>query len=39
VMERLPRGSGAVVATIDPGYQASLRTNLPALDHRILQPC
>jgi len=39
VMERLPRGSGAVVATIDPEYQASLRTNLPALDHRILQPC
>ncbi|MBP6366340.1 MAG: carbon-nitrogen hydrolase family protein [Nitrosomonas sp.] len=37
VMERLPRGSGAVVATIDPEYQASLRTNLPALDHRILQ--
>ncbi len=39
VMERLPRGSGAVVATLDPGYQASLRTNLPALDHRILQYC
>lgn len=37
VMGRLPRGSGAVVATIDPEYQASLRTNLPALDHRILQ--
>jgi nitrilase len=39
VIERLPRGSGAVVATIDPEYQASLRTNLPALDHRILQYC
>lgn len=39
VMERLPRGSGAVVATLDSGYQASLRTNLPALDHRILQAC
>jgi len=39
VMARLPRGSGAVVATIDPEYQTSLRTNLPALDHRILQPC
>lgn len=37
VMGRLPRGSGAVVATLDPEYQASLRTNLPALDHRILQ--
>lgn len=39
VMARLPRGSGAVVAAIDPDYQTSLRTNLPALDHRILQPC
>ncbi len=39
VMERLPRGSGAVVATIDPEYQSSLRANLPALDHRILQYC
>lgn len=39
VMERLPRGSGAVVATLDPEYQASLRTNLPALDHRILRQC
>lgn len=39
VMARLPRGSGAVVATIDPEYQTSLRTNLPALDHRILQLC
>jgi nitrilase len=39
VMERLPRGHGAVVATLDPEYQASLRTNLPALDHRILQYC
>ena len=39
VMERLPRGSGAVVAAIDPDYQTSLRANLPALDHRTLQPC
>ncbi|SFE19924.1 carbon-nitrogen hydrolase family protein [Nitrosomonas sp. Nm166] len=39
VIERLPRGPGAVVATLDPGYQASLRTNLPALDHRILLAC
>lgn len=39
VMARLPRGSGAVVAMIDPEYQTSLRTNLPALDHRTLQPC
>ena len=39
VIERLPRGSGAVVATIDPDYQSSLRANLPALDHRTLQAC
>lgn len=39
VIERLPRGAGAVVATIDPGYQSSLRTNLPALSHRTLQAC
>lgn len=37
VIERMPRGSGAVVATIDPGYQESLRVSLPALDHRCLQ--
>lgn len=39
VMERLPKGPGAVVATIDPEYQTRLRTNLPALNHRILQFC
>ena len=39
VIERLPRGSGAGIATLDPEYQTSLRANLPALDHRILQPC
>jgi len=39
VIERLPRGAGAVVAMIDPGYQSSLRTNLPALSHRTLQAC
>ena len=39
VIERLPRGSGAVVATIDPEYQSSLRANLPALDHRTLLAC
>ncbi|UJP06494.1 MAG: carbon-nitrogen hydrolase family protein [Nitrosomonas sp.] len=39
ILARLPRGSGAVVATIDPEYQSSLRTNLPALDHRTLYAC
>ncbi len=36
VMSRLPRGPGAVVATLNPEYQASLRASLPALDHRCL---
>ena len=36
VMNRLPRGPGAVVATLNPEYQASLRASLPALDHRCL---
>lgn len=36
VMKRLPRGSGSVVATLDAEYQSSLRSSLPALDHRTL---
>lgn len=36
VLDRLPRGSGIVVAGIDAGYQKSMRTSLPALKHRIL---
>lgn len=36
VMKRLPRGSGPVVATLDTEYQSSLRSSLPALDHRTL---
>ncbi len=36
VMARLPRGPGVVMATLDPEYQASLRANLPALEHRSL---
>ena len=39
VLDRLPRGSGVVVANINPEYQASLRTSLPALDHRTLHGC
>jgi deaminated glutathione amidase len=34
VLDRLPRGSGVVVAGIDPQYLASLRKSLPALAHR-----
>ena len=36
VLDRLPRGSGVVIAEMNPSYQASLRTSLPALTHRIL---
>jgi nitrilase len=37
VLDRLPRGSGVVVANINPSYQASLRKSLPALEHRFIQ--
>ncbi|MDO8413768.1 MAG: carbon-nitrogen hydrolase family protein [Gallionellaceae bacterium] len=36
VLDRLPRGSGIVIADVNPSYQASLRASLPALSHRIL---
>ncbi len=36
VLDRLARGSGIVIAQIDPDYQARLRQSLPALSHRIL---
>ena len=39
VMDRLPRGSGVVMAGINTGYQASLRGSLPALKHRVLHQC
>lgn len=39
VQDRLPRGSGVVVAEINPSYQASVRTSLPALTHRTLHQC
>jgi nitrilase len=35
VLDRLPRGSGIVIAGVNPGYQASLRQGLPALEHRM----
>lgn len=38
VLDRLPRGSGVVIAEVNPSYQASLRASLPALSHRILNP-
>ena len=39
VLDRLPRGSGVVLAEINRSYQASLRTSLPALNHRTLHNC
>jgi nitrilase len=36
ILDRLPRGSGVVIATINPQYQASLRNSLPALKHRTI---
>ena len=36
ILDELPRGSGVVVAEINPNYQASLRASLPALTHRTL---
>jgi predicted amidohydrolase len=39
VLDRLPRGSGVVIAEINPSYQASLRAGLPALEHRTLYSC
>ena len=36
ILDRLPRGSGIVMAGINPDYQVSLRSSLPALKHRTL---
>jgi nitrilase len=36
VMDELQRGSGVVIADVNPSYQSSLRKSLPALSHRTL---
>ncbi len=36
ILDRLPRGSGVVVAGINRSYQEGLRKSLPALKHRTL---
>jgi nitrilase len=36
IMDELQRGSGVVIADVNPSYQASLRKSLPALSHRTL---
>ncbi len=37
VLDRLPRGSGVVIATMNPNYQMSMRKSLPALQHRVIK--
>ena len=37
VLDHLPRGSGVVVAGINPQYQQTIRKSLPALTHRTLR--
>ena len=39
VLDRLPRGSGVVVAGINPDYLKRLRQSLPALNHRTIHRC
>ena len=39
VLDRLPRGSGVVVAGINPEYLQRLRLSLPALTHRTIHQC
>jgi deaminated glutathione amidase len=37
VLDKLPRGSGVVMASINTHYQESLRKSLPALKHKIIK--
>ena len=37
VLDRLPRGSGVVVAGVNPTYQAKIRKSLPALAHKTVR--
>lgn len=37
ILDRLPRGSGIVLANINRDYQASLRSSLPALKHKTIK--
>jgi nitrilase len=37
ILDRLPRGSGVVIAGVNPDYQSHLRKSLPALNHRTIQ--
>lgn len=37
ILDRLPRGSGVVIANINRDYQTSLRNSLPALKHKTIK--
>ncbi len=37
ILDRLPRGSGVVIANINRDYQKSLRQSLPALKHKTIK--
>jgi predicted amidohydrolase len=37
VLDRLPRGSGVVVAGVNPTYQSKIRRSLPALTHKTVR--
>ena len=37
ILDRLPRGSGVVIASVNRDYQTSLRSSLPALKHRTIK--
>ena len=37
ILDRLPRGSGVVIANINREYQAGLRNSLPALKHKTIK--
>jgi predicted amidohydrolase len=39
ILDQMSRGSGVVIAELNPFYQASLRASLPALTHRTLYNC
>jgi nitrilase len=39
VLDRLPRGSGVVISSLNAAYLASRRESLPALKHRTLHQC
>ncbi len=37
ILDRLPRGSGVVIANVNRDYQTSLRNSLPALKHKTIK--